>query len=154
MSKERGLGTLCSDEHFQTAYKIAAESMVLLKNDNSLLPLDASKKMTIAVIGENATRSMCKAGGSSELKAKREISPLEGIKSRFPNADVVYTMGYASGPSTYGRVLPSVLNADSLHPFYIILNVAFGGGWGGAEGVDYSVLPCTMEVDWVRVYQK
>ena len=40
------------------------------------------------------------------------------------------------------------------HPFYIILNVAFGGGWGGAEGVDYSVLPCTMEVDWVRVYQK
>lgn len=114
MSKERGLGTLCSDEHFQTAYKIAAESMVLLKNDNLLLPLDASKKMTIAVIGENATRSMCKAGGSSELKTKREISPLEGIKSRFPNADVVYTMGYASGPSTYGRVLPSVLNADSL----------------------------------------
>ena len=40
------------------------------------------------------------------------------------------------------------------HPFYIIMNVAFGGGWGGAEGVDYSVLPCTMEVDWVRVYQK
>ena len=40
------------------------------------------------------------------------------------------------------------------HPFYIIMNVAFGGGWGGAEGVDYSVLPCEMEVDWVRVYQK
>ena len=40
------------------------------------------------------------------------------------------------------------------HPFYIILNVAFGGGWGGAEGVDYSVLPCDMQVDWVRVYQK
>lgn len=39
-------------------------------------------------------------------------------------------------------------------PFYIILNVAFGGGWGGAEGVDYSVLPCDMQVDWVRVYQK
>ncbi len=40
------------------------------------------------------------------------------------------------------------------HPFYIILNVAFGGGWGGAQGVDYSVLPCDMQVDWVRVYQK
>ena len=40
------------------------------------------------------------------------------------------------------------------HSFYIIMNVAFGGGWGGAEGVDYSVLPCTMEVDWVRVYQR
>ena len=40
------------------------------------------------------------------------------------------------------------------HPFYIIMNVAFGGGWGGAEGVDYSVLPCDMQVDWVRVYQR
>lgn len=40
------------------------------------------------------------------------------------------------------------------HPFYVILNLAFGGNWGGAEGVDYDVLPCEMLVDWVRVYQK
>lgn len=39
-------------------------------------------------------------------------------------------------------------------PFYIIMNVAFGGGWGGAEGVDYNILPAEMLVDWVRVYQK
>jgi beta-glucanase (GH16 family) len=37
--------------------------------------------------------------------------------------------------------------------FYLILNVAFGGDWGGAEGVDYECLPAAMEVDWVRVYQ-
>jgi beta-glucanase (GH16 family) len=37
--------------------------------------------------------------------------------------------------------------------FYLILNVAFGGNWGGAEGVDYECLPASMEVDWVRVYQ-
>ena len=37
---------------------------------------------------------------------------------------------------------------------HLLLNIAFGGGWGGAEGVDYSVLPCDMQVDWVRVYQK
>jgi beta-glucosidase len=40
-------------------------------------PIDANKKMTIAVIGENATRSMTVGGGSSELKAKSEISPLD-----------------------------------------------------------------------------
>ena len=39
-------------------------------------------------------------------------------------------------------------------PFYVILNLAWGGDWGGAQGVDESVLPVTMEVDYVRVFQK
>lgn len=39
-------------------------------------------------------------------------------------------------------------------PFYIILNNAFGGTWGGASGVDYSCLPSTFEIDYVRVFQK
>lgn len=37
-------------------------------------------------------------------------------------------------------------------PFYLILNVAVGGSWGGRHGVDESVLPQRMEVDYVRVY--
>jgi beta-glucanase (GH16 family) len=37
--------------------------------------------------------------------------------------------------------------------FFIILNVAIGGDWGGANGVDDSIFPTTMEVDYVRVYQ-
>lgn len=39
-------------------------------------------------------------------------------------------------------------------PFYVILNLAWGGDWGGYKGVDESALPATMEVDYVRVYQK
>lgn len=39
-------------------------------------------------------------------------------------------------------------------PFYVILNLAWGGDWGGREGVDASALPLSMEVDYVRVYQK
>ena len=39
-------------------------------------------------------------------------------------------------------------------PFYVILNLAWGGTWGGMQGVDESALPATMEVDYVRVYQK
>lgn len=39
-------------------------------------------------------------------------------------------------------------------PFYIILNLAWGGSWGGMQGVDESALPATMEIDYVRVYQK
>lgn len=39
-------------------------------------------------------------------------------------------------------------------PFYVILNLAWGGDWGGYKGVDESKLPLTMEVDYVRVFQK
>ncbi len=39
-------------------------------------------------------------------------------------------------------------------PFYVIFNLAWGGDWGGAKGVDESALPVTMEVDYVRVFQK
>ncbi len=39
-------------------------------------------------------------------------------------------------------------------PFHLILNLAWGGDWGGSQGVDESALPCTMQVDYVRVYKK
>lgn len=39
-------------------------------------------------------------------------------------------------------------------PFYVILNLAWGGSWGGTYGIDESALPCTMEIDYVRVFQK
>ncbi len=39
-------------------------------------------------------------------------------------------------------------------PFYIIFNLAWGGDWGGSQGVDENALPATMEVDYVRVFQK
>lgn len=39
-------------------------------------------------------------------------------------------------------------------PFYVIFNLAWGGDWGGSQGVDEKALPITMEVDYVRVFQK
>jgi beta-glucanase (GH16 family) len=39
-------------------------------------------------------------------------------------------------------------------PFYLKLNLAWGGNWGGAQGVDESALPATYEIDYVRVYQR
>jgi hypothetical protein len=40
------------------------------------------------------------------------------------------------------------------NPFYVILNLAWGGSWGGMKGVDETALPASMEVDYVRVFQK
>ncbi len=39
-------------------------------------------------------------------------------------------------------------------PFYLILNLAVGGNWGGKKGIDENVFPATMEVDYLRVYQQ
>lgn len=38
-------------------------------------------------------------------------------------------------------------------PFYIILNLAIGGFWGGAKGIDPAIFPCNFEIEYVRVYQ-
>ena len=38
-------------------------------------------------------------------------------------------------------------------PHYLILNVAIGGAWGGAQGIDDAILPCQMKVDYVRYYE-
>jgi len=37
--------------------------------------------------------------------------------------------------------------------FHLILNIAVGGAWGGAQGVDESIFPQTMQIDYVRVFQ-
>ncbi len=39
-------------------------------------------------------------------------------------------------------------------PFYLILNLAVGGNWGGQQGIDDRAFPQRMEVDYVRVYEK
>lgn len=97
-----GPGRMTCDAHMKTAHDIAREAVTLLKNEGSILPLDPSKKIKIAVIGENATRTLVKAGGSSELKPKYEVAPLDGIKKQFPNADIQYATGYTSGAAFYG----------------------------------------------------
>ncbi|WP_236017264.1 family 16 glycosylhydrolase [Roseivirga sp. E12] len=38
------------------------------------------------------------------------------------------------------------------HPFHVILNLAVGGSWGGSRGIDDSIWPQSMEIDYVRIY--
>jgi beta-glucosidase len=114
MNQNRPLGRINNQEHLDVARKIAGEGIVLLKNEKSFFPIDASKKITIAVIGENATKSMTIGGGSSELKALNEVTPLDGLKNRYKNATIIHAKGYASGPSAYGRVIPSTLDVNKL----------------------------------------
>jgi len=114
MSANRPFGRFVSPEHSEVARKVAREGIVLLKNDKQFFPIPVSKYNKIAVIGENATRSLVIGGGSSSLKVAYEISPLQGLTAKYGNEHIVYSLGYASGPATYGREESSKLNADSL----------------------------------------
>ena len=97
MKRDKPYGFLCSDSHYQAALEIAQQGIVLLKNDavkgnhkaqsskfkvqSPLLPIDVTKTQRILVVGENAIKMMTVGGGSSSLKAQREILPLDGIAS-------------------------------------------------------------------------
>jgi beta-glucosidase len=96
LNRSRAFGSINSKAHLKTAYKVATEGIVLLQNTNDFLPINASKKITIAVIGENATKQMTIGGGSSELKAAIEISPLDGLRKQFKNATIIHSLGYTS----------------------------------------------------------
>jgi beta-glucosidase len=71
----------------------ATEGIVLLKNSGSLLPLDAAKIHSIAVIGPNAATARTGGGGSSMVRSKYAIAPLDGIRTRATGVDVKYALG-------------------------------------------------------------
>jgi beta-glucosidase len=75
----------------------AAEGMVLLKNENKILPLDAKKTKKIAVIGPSAPIARIQGGGSAHVTASYRVSPLEGIKNllskKNPNLGLEFQRG-------------------------------------------------------------
>ena len=95
MNRNKPFGSMCSPEHYAAARQIAGEGIVLLKNDENVLPIDLNSVKKIAVIGENAIKMMTVGGGSSSLKVQHEVTPLEGILAAVGNqAEVVYERGY------------------------------------------------------------
>ncbi len=114
MNRNRPYGSFATQEHADVARKVAEQGIVLMKNEKNFFPIGQNRYKKIVVIGENATRSLTVGGGSSELKVKQEISPLEGLKTKYGENNVAYTMGYGSGPTVYDNFVPSPYNADSL----------------------------------------
>ena len=98
MNNDKPAGSMCSPEHYDAARKIAGEGIVLLKNDNDVLPIDLSSASKIAVIGENAIKMMTVGGGSSSLKAQHECTPLEGLIAAAGDR-IVYERGYVGDVS-------------------------------------------------------
>ncbi|MEG0851374.1 MAG: glycoside hydrolase family 3 C-terminal domain-containing protein [Flavobacterium sp.] len=118
MDRNRPFGSFGTPEHAEAGRKIAEEGIVLLQNTNNILPINLSKTKKIAVIGENAIKMMTVGGGSSSLKAKYEITPLEGLKKRIGSqAEIVYARGYVGDPTgNYNGVIAKVSLEDKRSP--------------------------------------
>ena len=101
MNPNRPHGFLCSENHYAAARQIAEEGIVLLQNKNHVLPINTQKAQRVLVVGENAVKMMTVGGGSSSLKVQREISPLDGLKSRLEkdNVEVEFARGYVGDVS-------------------------------------------------------
>ncbi|UYZ64970.1 glycoside hydrolase family 3 C-terminal domain-containing protein [Hymenobacter weizhouensis] len=82
---KRTPGAFNTREHQLTAQKVAEEGIVLLKNEGNLLPLSRTALKTMAVIGASADRNNSMGGGSSQIKALYEITPLEGLQKALGN---------------------------------------------------------------------
>lgn len=104
-------GKMNTPEHIAACRRIAQEGIVLLKNDKAasgskLLPIDFSQYKKILVVGDNAVRKLTEGGGSSELKAKDEVSPLRALQERFGDqVTIEFAQGYKAGPSMYGAII-------------------------------------------------
>lgn len=90
---ERKKGCFHSFEHIKAARKTAEESVILLKNDKTLLPLKLDSQ--VAVIGRNATAIHSNGGGSAEIKAIYEVTPLRALMNAGGgDTRFVYEPGY------------------------------------------------------------
>lgn len=74
--------------------KVAADSIVLLKNEGGILPLQPSKLKKIAIVGGNAKAYVLSGGGSASLKPSYFTSPYDGIVSALTkDVEVTYSEG-------------------------------------------------------------
>lgn len=94
---EQGAAMQKKPEKTVSLRKAAAESMVLLKNENAVLPLRRSDK--VAVIGTFAKRPRIQGGGSANVRAESIQSPFEEI-AKYAECEPLYASGYGEGDET------------------------------------------------------
>lgn len=111
---QKPAGAVNTPEHQALARRMAAESIVLLKNDGQLLPLNPQRLRKVAVIGPCADEAPVSGGGSAYVEPPYRVSPLEGLRQRLAGGEVevVHEQGCTH------RVQPPHFSADLLGRYY------------------------------------
>ncbi|WP_353566063.1 glycoside hydrolase family 3 C-terminal domain-containing protein [Haloferula sargassicola] len=95
---ERDAGKVNSEEHRKLAYEVATKSIVLLKNENQVLPLDRNRIRSVAVIGEPAEKLQIGALGSPEVKPLKTVQIIDGFRETAgKNVTVRFAAGRING---------------------------------------------------------
>ncbi len=127
---EKKKGVYNTKEHQQIARTIADEAIVLLKNEGAL-PLKKDNVKKLAVVGANVTHKHAGAGGSSQVKAFYEVTPLEGLRNVLgEGVEIEHSQGYEiirdndkANPKLIKEAVESVKGADAA--------IYIGGGFHG-----------------------
>ncbi len=153
-----------SERHQNIAREVAEEGIVLLKNENHILPLNTKNIKKLAVIGPNAAQARLGGGGSASVTPFYSVSPLEGIKNLVgSDTEIVYEEGsglsgnlqvisknylsYEKDGKIYPGIKAEYFSNDSLkgNPVLVDANdqVDFSWGWAsphaGVSSYHYSV---------------
>lgn len=104
----------------------AAAGTVLLRN-TGVLPLPAADLTRVAVIGHNARAARTQGGGSATVVPERVVSPLEGIRTALPEADVTYTVGAVVQEGVAELPLTTLTNPRTSEPGLLVRFLAADG---------------------------
>jgi len=135
MDHNRPKGSFDTKAHQEVARKVAEEGIVLLKNYGDLLPLSTGAIHSIAVIGANADRTNAQGGGSSQVRALYEVTPLAGLRHLVGDkVNITYAPGYtiARGAGPDSALINEAVKAASTSDVAIIV-----GGW--THGYNYAI---------------
>lgn len=102
------------DEQHRRAKEIAASGIVLLKNENNVLPLTSNKYKKIAVLGEYAESPLIAGQGSAEVHQMSMYtdSPLKELKKLLPETEFVYDEVYQKGSFSSEMIWPTLYSKD------------------------------------------
>jgi beta-glucosidase len=125
-------------EQQKTALQVAEEAVVLLKNKKALLPLNASKIKSIAVIGANAIKKQARGGGSSVIKARYEVTPLEGLQQMLKgHVNISYSPGYKTARD-------SILGKDTIRFKDTVDKALMDEAVKAAKASDVAIIVCGL----------
>jgi beta-glucosidase len=151
-------GSVNTIEHQQLARDVAAEAMVLLKNDNAVLPIKPGTIETIAAIGPSALGWQIGGGGSSRVDPPHVIDPLTALKAKLGDqTEIVYAAGcdnYVEVPTLRGDFKTEYFDNPRLEgePVAVHAEKAVNGGWWFATP-DPAVKSMQYAVRWSQMLQ-
>lgn len=142
MNRQRPYGSFATEAHAEVSRTIAENGIVLLKNNNNVLPVAPESVNKVLIVGDNANYMLTKGGGSSSLKVKYEIKPLDALTALYGEEKVTYMRGYSRNATdevaSLDELRKAATEADAVF-FFGGLNKRKGQDCEGCDREDFAL---------------